>query len=334
MATRPVSGATRPASSAEQRGFPRAVAAHHPDPVPGRHAERDAVEQRAVRVRLGRLLQADQVHHGRVTSPRGTMAAPGTGPVARATERHTPAPDSDTARSRARSALAARNTQVGPEPATSAPSAPSSRPGRQGLAQRGEQRQRGRLQVVAQRPADLPGIARAQRRHERGVQDPAGPDYPESPGSPRPRDRPRWRPAAGPAPRTPRGWTGDRRRRPAPSGRGRRGQRRRQPLAPAPAHRGPAEQREGHVAAHPGRDLEQLRLAEAAVPQLVAGDEGRGRVGAAAGQPGRHRDPLGDRDVHARGPRRPGPPPPRAARPPPAGPGCPGRPGPGPRPRR
>src|ERR1700722_4769081 len=56
------------------------------------------------------------------------MTAPGTGPVTRATDRHTPAPDMDTARSRARSALAARNTQVGPEPATSAPSAPSSSP--------------------------------------------------------------------------------------------------------------------------------------------------------------------------------------------------------------
>src|SRR2546430_11080761 len=56
------------------------------------------------------------------------MAAPGTGPLARATDRHTPAPDSDAARSRARSALAARNTQVGPEPDTSAPSAPSSSP--------------------------------------------------------------------------------------------------------------------------------------------------------------------------------------------------------------
>ena len=44
------------------------------------------------------------------------MAAPGTGPLARATDRHTPAPDSDAARSRARSALAARNTQVGAEP--------------------------------------------------------------------------------------------------------------------------------------------------------------------------------------------------------------------------
>src|ERR1700689_822769 len=56
------------------------------------------------------------------------MAAPGTGPVTRATDRHTPAPDRDTARSRARSALAARNTQGGPEPEPSAPSAPNSRP--------------------------------------------------------------------------------------------------------------------------------------------------------------------------------------------------------------
>src|SRR5262249_46411777 len=112
----------------EQGGLPGAVAACYPYPVPGGHAERDAVEQRAVRVRLGRLLQADQVHRSPVTEAPETMAAPGTGPLARATDRHTPAPDSDAARSRARSALAARNTQVGPEPATSAPSAPSSSP--------------------------------------------------------------------------------------------------------------------------------------------------------------------------------------------------------------
>ncbi len=63
-------GRDPPGQQAEQGGLARAVAAHHADPVPGRDAERDAVEQRAVRVRLGRLLQADQVHRGRVTSPR------------------------------------------------------------------------------------------------------------------------------------------------------------------------------------------------------------------------------------------------------------------------
>ena len=60
-----------PGQHPEQRGLPRAVAAYHPDPVPGRHAERNAVEQAAVRVRLGRLLQADQVYHVRVTSTGG-----------------------------------------------------------------------------------------------------------------------------------------------------------------------------------------------------------------------------------------------------------------------
>src|SRR6202044_3205723 len=56
--------------------------------------------------------------------PEGTMVTPGTGAAARPP----PAPDSATARSPARSAFAARKTQVGPDPATIAPSAPSSWP--------------------------------------------------------------------------------------------------------------------------------------------------------------------------------------------------------------
>ena len=55
----------------QQRGLARSIAAHHADPVPGRHAQRNAVEQAAVRIRLGRLLQADQVHVVQFTSPRG-----------------------------------------------------------------------------------------------------------------------------------------------------------------------------------------------------------------------------------------------------------------------
>src|ERR1700761_313425 len=54
--------------------------------------------------------------------------APGTGPVAVATLRQTPVPDRATASSVAFSALLARKKHVGPDPDTSAPRAPASRP--------------------------------------------------------------------------------------------------------------------------------------------------------------------------------------------------------------
>src|ERR1700677_455155 len=109
-----------PGEQAEQGGLAGPVAAHDADPVPVADAERDAIQERAVGVGLDHLLQADQVHL--------TLPAPGTGPVTVATERHTPAPDSAAARSSARAAFLARNRQVGPEPDTSAPSAPRSVP--------------------------------------------------------------------------------------------------------------------------------------------------------------------------------------------------------------
>jgi len=81
-----------------------------------------------------------------------------------------------------------------------------------------------------------------------------------------------------------------------PRGRGQRG---RQLLTAAAADRGPAQQREGYVAAHRGADRAQLLLGQAGGPQFVAGEQGRGGVGAAPGEPGGHRDPLGDGDVDA-----------------------------------
>ena len=296
---------TRPASSAEQRGLPRAVAAHHADPVPGRHAERDAVEQRAVRVRLGRLLQADQVHCARFTSTPETTAAPGTGPLARATDRHTPAPDSDAARSRARSALAARNTQVGPEPDTSAPSAPSSSPAARVLRSAGNSDSAaGCRSLLSARPTAgrRPSAAPTSARRPAQVQRPRA-------GSPRRRTR---RTLVGPPASAPGPQPVQRRvhlgRGQVPVGEGqhpvvlgRRGQRRASAARPG---RGPPRSR--RAARRPRRCPPWRAISascgwlEAAAPQLVAGDQGRGRVGAAAGQPGRHRDPLGDRDVHAR----------------------------------
>ena len=54
-----------------------------------------------------------------------------------------------------------------------------------------------------------------------------------------------------------------------------RGQGRREPLTPAASDRGPAEQREGHVAADRRRDLGQPLRRQAGRPQLVGGDQGR-----------------------------------------------------------
>ena len=73
-------------------------------------------------------------------------------------------------------------------------------------------------------------------------------------------------------------------------------------LAPALADGGPAEQRERHVAAQPAPPTSRSSAGvEARPPELVAGDQGGGGVGAAAGQAGRDRDPLADLDLH-RGP--------------------------------
>jgi hypothetical protein len=85
------------------------------------------------------------------------------------------------------------------------------------------------------------------------------------------------------------------------------GERRGDPLAPSHPDRCPADQGERDVAADAGRQLVQLLLAQPGTPQLVAGDQGGRGVGAAAGQAGRHRDPLEDPDRQARGIARAGP---------------------------
>ncbi len=76
-----------------------------------------------------------------------------------------------------------------------------------------------------------------------------------------------------------------------------RGQRGGQPLSPALADGGTAHQREGDVAADVRRDLPQSLVAEPGVPQLVAGEESGGGIGAPAGQPGGHRYPFPDSDL-------------------------------------
>ena len=78
----------------------------------------------------------------------------------------------------------------------------------------------------------------------------------------------------------------------------RRDERRGELLAPAPADRRPADDREGHVAADAGGDLAQFLDRQTRLPELVAGDQRGGGVGAAASQPARDRYPLADRDGH------------------------------------
>ena len=70
-------------------------------------------------------------------------------------------------------------------------------------------------------------------------------------------------------------------------------------LAPSHPDRCPPQQAERDIAADTGCQLIQLLLAQPGAPQLVARDQGGRGIGAAAGQAGRHRDPLGDPDRQA-----------------------------------
>ena len=63
-------------------------------------------------------------------------------------------------------------------------------------------------------------------------------------------------------------------------------------VAACGAERRAAEEEERHVGPEPGRERVEGRLAETAVPDAVEADEGGRRVGAAATEAGRCRDPL------------------------------------------
>ena len=69
-------------------------------------------------------------------------------------------------------------------------------------------------------------------------------------------------------------------------------------LTAADTERRPAHHRERHVAAQVGGQRQQLGSPETGAPQRVAGDQGAGRVGAAARQPAGDRDALADVQVH------------------------------------
>ena len=117
----------------EQRGLAAAVEADDADPLAALDAERDRVEQHPRRVagtcavtdsRLTRFCAHRRIRRAPADARRAggssgsTSRAPGTGPCATRTVRHTPTPASWAATSTALSASAHRNAQVGPEPET------------------------------------------------------------------------------------------------------------------------------------------------------------------------------------------------------------------------
>jgi len=177
---------------------------------------------------------------------------------------------------------------------------------RQRLVQRGEHRQRRRLQVVAEGGADPLGVPGPKRRHQLRAEL-------------RLADRAI---TAEPVKRAVHGRGGQRaagQREHPVVGHG-RDQRLGELLAPAAPDGGAAEDGEGHVAADPAAHLAQVLLRELGLPERVAGDErGRG-VRATARKTAGDRYPLPDRDGHPR-PIMPPPPP----RPRPRGGGAPGR---------
>src|SRR5262249_59341472 len=102
------------------------VASDHPYALTCYYPGRYAVQEQPLPVSLDHLLQVDQVHARSVGVD--TMVAPGAGPVTWATVRQTPAPARAAARFRACQRVLARKAQVGPQPETMAPSAPTSQP--------------------------------------------------------------------------------------------------------------------------------------------------------------------------------------------------------------
>src|SRR3954447_14755699 len=88
--------------------------------------ERDSVEDDPRAVGLADAFDVDQVHAG-APSPV-TTRAPATGPSTRRTVRHTPSPASADAIRTDSGDVRASSATVGPDPDTTAPTAPSSRP--------------------------------------------------------------------------------------------------------------------------------------------------------------------------------------------------------------
>ena len=94
-------------------------------------AQGDPVEQRLDAERLRHVFQIDQIRHQCCPfAALSSIRAPGTGPLATRTVRHTPAPASSALTSTADCASAQRKAHVGPEPETMPAKAPASTPAR------------------------------------------------------------------------------------------------------------------------------------------------------------------------------------------------------------
>ena len=134
--TRPSSGVPAAGQHVEQGGLAAAVAPDDADPVAVGDPERDPVEHRAGPEHHPGALDVDQVAshaHGSTRSVRRGRRAPGPAPGA---PRGRPATRSTRPRPRGRPRRrATRKATVGPEPETTAPSAPCSSPTCQRLAQ-------------------------------------------------------------------------------------------------------------------------------------------------------------------------------------------------------
>ena len=280
--TRPRVGHLAPGHQVEQRRLAVAVAADDADPLALPDPEADLVEQDADAVGLGDLLQVEQVGRPAIRrTPRRGRRRPARWRRGRPAAR----PRSSAARdSSAASCVFAMPTTVGPEP--------------ESITRVAAVRLHQRRSVSASSGRRLIAACSRSLRIE-AARASASPAFS---AEIRPRGSPRCAPA---------GYVGvqpvelavHRGRREAdvarhdhPPVRPAVGNRRDQLAAPD-ALRAAADQGERHVAAELGGDREQVVVGGAQVPQPVERDQGRGGVGAAAGQSAGDRDALADLDV-------------------------------------
>ena len=245
--TRPASGGSTPREQPQQGRLAVAVAPDDPDAVARRRAEGDVVEQGAGAVGACDALEVDEV----APSVSCTGVTPGRpcdrrprAPAHRPTARRTPC--RATAMSTGVLGVAGEEddgrARAGDEAAERAGLAADVE--RRGAARAQRAAAAGCRSLCSARPSGV-GVAGAQRRHHAvGTTRGSG----------------RTRPLAQPVELGVdlAAWTARRRRSRAPSGTSPRRQHRRQPLAAAGAERRAAEQRERHVAAERGGELEQV----------------------------------------------------------------------------
>ena len=279
--TRPASGASRRVEQPQQRGLAVAVAADDADPVALGDAERDAVEQGAGAV-------APCATPSRLTRLRATQRVPDDAgarrpaPCARVTDRHVPGRgqrDGDVERVLRRRGRGTRRS--GPQPETSAPSAPASSPASSVARSAGRSEQAAGCRSLCSARPERVGVAGAQRRHQRvghaRLGRPGAVAQPVELGVDLGRRQARRRRARPPSRTGPRASD--------------RGQHARRGRCRARCRRAARTARRCRARR---RASSSSVAAQAGAPERVAGDQGRGRVGAAAGQPAGDRDALAD----------------------------------------